>query len=311
MLTIGVNPGFYNTKYYAGDNNYGVFHSTYRDGFRDLDSDSIKLTVDGKDYSIGVTHKASYSVDLDKVSSKAFLLPLYAAIAKCMLHDIEEVNLITGLPLISFGSQQNIMQQQLQGQIVKVRLDNGPEKTIILKNVLVYPEAAGYYLLNKEIFEQEGSEVLIIDIGGLTVNTVQFQGKQVVNYNSYKDLGMYALYTKLAEQFKNLYKETFTVFDMERTVKRGELYIENKPMNQGKYLREQMQQHVTDIINIIQTDFPYKRLYKVWMGGGSTTLKDFIPNAAVSDNTIYDNAKIFYLTGVKKYGEEKNHIYAR
>lgn len=298
-MIIGANVGYGYTKF-CSNKGLGIFPSTYVQGSMALFDNNVQtINYRGIEYTVGITRKAQYRNTFDSTDDLAFLLPLYCTIARNMERETEETRIVTGLPISLYGKLKDDVTRQLRGSVVPVKY-NGLQRNIIIKDVLVFPEAAGYPLIHPEVFK--GADVLVIDIGTMTCDVAEFDcgngEPRIVQYKSYP-LGLYQLYTGLAKEVAVNLKEPFSTWDMEKITRQG--YVQyNGERREMNTIERHKENHLNNIMLEMRNDFPVNRLSKAWIGGGSSVLSDYIKEPVTKD-TVFDNAKIFYTVGVKKF----------
>ncbi len=285
-MIIGVDVGYTYTKT-AIKEGTDIFRSTAREGSLDINK-SITVEYQGKEYTIG--EKGSYSVDLNKTQDETFLLCLYTAIAKAMQYNSDNINLVTGLPVAYYSKQKQILRDSLEGREIYTKL-NGRHRVFKINHCLVFPQSAGLFTLYPELFEKD---LLIIDIGGMTVDVSYFEGLKLVKYATYP-MGMLKLYGEIIQMINSEHATNLELLDAEKVIQGME--IDGLKVNIEDIIRK----HTEDILRPIKLEFPYKTTQKHFIGGGAATLKKYLPGP-VREESIYDNARAFYRIGVEKYG---------
>jgi plasmid segregation protein ParM len=285
-VIIGVDVGYTYTKT-ATKEGENIFRSTVKEGSLDINK-SITIEYQGKEYTIG--EKGSYSVDLNKIQDETFQLCLYTAIAKAMQHNSDNINLVTGLPVAYYSKQKQILRDSLEGREIYAKL-NGRHRVFRINHCLIFPQSAGLFTLYPEMFQ---SDVLIIDIGGMTVDVSYFEGLKLIKYATYP-MGMLKLYGKIIQAINSEYAVNLELLDAEK-IMQG-LEIDGHKIDVEDIIRK----HTEEILRPIKLEFPYKTTKRVFIGGGAVTLQKHLPEE-VRKESIYGNAKAFYRIGVEKYG---------
>jgi plasmid segregation protein ParM len=285
-MIIGVDVGYTYTKT-ATKEGTDIFRSTIREGSLDINK-SIILEYQGREYTIG--EKGSYSVDLNKTQDETFQLCLYTAIAKAMIYNSDNINLVTGLPVAYYSKQKQILRDTLEEREIYTKL-NSRHKVFRINNCLVFPQSAGLFTLYPELFEKD---LLVTDIGGMTVDVSYFEGLKLVKYATYP-MGMMVLYGEIVQAINSEHAVNLELLDAEKIIKGME--IDGRRVNVDDIIRK----HTEDILRPIKLEFPYKTTNKIFIGGGSVSLSEYLPGP-VKEGSIYDNAKAFYKIGVEKYG---------
>lgn len=285
-MIIGVDVGYTYTKT-ATKEGTDIFRSTIKEGSLDINK-SITVEYQGKEYTIG--EKGSYSVDLNKTQDETFLLCLYTAIAKSMQYNSDNINLITGLPVAYYSKQKQILRGSLEGKDIFIKF-NSRHKVFTINKCLVFPQSAGLFTLYPEMFEKD---LIIIDIGGMTVDVSYFEGLKLFKYATYP-MGMMVLYGEIIQAINSEHATNLDLLDAEKVIQGME--IEGCKVN----VDDIIQKHTEDILRPVKLEFPYKTTKKVFVGGGAATLKEYLPGAS-REGSIFDNAKAFYKIGVEKFG---------
>jgi plasmid segregation protein ParM len=286
-MIIGVDVGYTYTKTATKDGE-DIFRSTAKEGSLDINK-SITIEFEGREFTIG--EKGSYSVDLNKTQDETFLLCLYTAIVKAMHYNSDEINLVTGLPVAFYSSQKQFLKDSLEGKDIFIKL-NGRHKIFTINRCLVFPQSAGLFTLYPELFEKD---VLVIDIGGMTVDVSYFEGLKLVKYATYP-MGMLKLYGEIIQVINSEYAVNLDILDAERIIQEG-IEIDGKMISIEQIIRK----HAEDILRPIKLEFPFKTTQKHFIGGGAAVLKEYLPGP-VREGSIFDNARAFYRIGVEKFG---------
>lgn len=285
-MIIGVDVGYTYTKI-ATREGIDIFMSTVHEGSLDINK-SITIEYQGREYTVG--EKGVYSVDLNKIQDETFLLCLYTAIAQSMKYNSDIVNLVTGLPVAYYSKQKHSLKNLLEGKDIFIKI-NGRQKIFTIVNCLVFPQSAGLFTLYPELFEKD---LLVIDIGGMTVDVSYFEGLKLVKYATYP-MGMLKLFGEIVQAVNSEYAVNLELLDAEKVIQGIE--IDGHKIN----IEDIVKKHTEEILRPIKLEFPYKTTKKTFIGGGAITLQKFLPEM-VRKESIYDNARAFYRIGVEKFG---------
>ena len=290
MLITSVDVGYTKTKSVS---RYGrrMFSSTIKEGAIDINK-SIVVETNGVEYTIG--EKGAFSVDLNKIQDPTFKTCLYTAILQHMQYNNEDINLVTGLPIAYYSKQKHCLIEELQGKEIFMKY-NGISKLFTINKCLVFPQSAGLFILYPELFK---GDVIVIDIGGMTVDVSYFEGLKLVKYATYP-MGMLKLYGKMIQEVNALYGLNLDILDAEKIIRNG-LCIED--MEVGYDVATALADHAEDLIRPIKLEFPYKTAQKINIGGGSDALKNYLSKGSIyPGNNIYANAEAFYAIGVSRF----------
>lgn len=286
-MIIGVDVGYTYTKTSTKDGE-DIFRSTVREGSFDINK-SITVEFGGKGYTIG--EKGSYSVDLNKTQDETFRLCLYTAIVQAMKYNTENINLVTGLPVAYYSQQKQILRDSLEGKDIFLK-HKEKHKVFTINRCLVFPQSAGLFTLYPDLFEKD---LLIIDIGGMTVDVSYFEGLKLVKYATYP-MGMMVLYGEIIQVINSKHAVNLELLDAEKVINAG-MEIEGYKIDIEDIIRK----HMEDILRPIKLEFPYKITKKNFIGGGAVVLQEYFCEP-VRKESIYDNARAFYQIGVEKFG---------
>ena len=301
MLIIGGDIGHTNTKTCIGlkQTDLDIFRSSVGEVNEDIlnKRKDIIITYKKQDYAIG-TNYGDYSVEDDKSKDEIFKLCLFTAVSRVMKNNrIENVSLVTGLPINYYKKYRNALIESLEGETIRIQYLK-QEKIMNFANVKPYPESAGIVILEKDKFR---GPRIIIDIGGSTVDVSYFEGTSLIKATSY-DLGMQKVYSKIAKYINEQYGTDYNVQAAERIVKSKNIVANDNEIefDSTRYLNA----HASEVLRRVKLDFPWKTSLKTFIGGGSVELKDFLPNGhKITYDNVFTNAKAFYWIGVGKYGK--------
>lgn len=299
MLIIGGDIGHKNAKtcFGHGTKDIDIFKSTVSE----VDMNVLEKRKDtiihfgGRDYTVGSEHGA-YSVEDNKSKDDVFELCLFTAISRIMQSTIADVSLVTGLPLNYYKRYRDALIESLEGRTIKLSINNA-DKIINFSNVKVYPESAGIVIIDQETFK---GPVIVIDIGGRTIDVSYFEDTNLVKTGSY-DLGMLTAYSTIVKYVNEHYPTDYSVLSAENIIKENKIIAEDKEMqfDTSRFLKA----HAAEILRRVKLDFPWKTSKKKFIGGGAVALKNYLPNGnSIKKSDIYVNARAFYEIGVIKYG---------
>lgn len=292
-MILGVDVGYSHTKVWSKDN-YFSFKSTIEEGSLDI-CNSIKVEFEGKEYTIG-ENNGIYDNELNKIDSINFKLCLYTAIAKAMKNDIEDIELVTGLPAQYYQAQKNDLIKELTNKKITIVL-NGKPKRFTITNVIVFPQSAGILILepNKLI-----GDTCIIDIGGFTVDISYFSNKKLRKLTTL-ELGMNVLANSLIEEIKFKYNIAYDILKADDILDSNVIVKNNVTINIEDTIDKVLKRHAKLIENRLKGISEYNISKHIFVGGGSLRLAKYF-NEELDKDTIYTNAKAFYEIGVEKFG---------
>lgn len=292
-MRISVDVGYNSTKH-LGAKGVDQFLSTVKERKSELEN-GIIVEYEGKEYIIGDINGYPSS-DANKINDSTFRLCLFTAIALNMTTATDtDVRVITGLPMQYFKHQKEDLVKSLEGLNVNLKL-NGKNKTFTITKVLVFPQSAGMFLTHKELLKDEA---LVIDIGGGTVDVSYFDNGEWKKGATYA-LGVNTLYDNILQSISKhgvSYNNRMKAIDI---IKNGYIHTDAGQVNVSQEIIEEFKERVKEIIETVKggfTEFP--RSKKVFIGGGSLLLQDYIPFDVI-DQAEYVNVKIFDRVGDAK-----------
>lgn len=292
-MILGVDVGYSHTKVYGKDLEFS-FKSTLEEGALDV-FNSIQIEFEGKEYTIGENSKSClYDNDMNKIDSVNFRLCLYTAIAKSMKNNTEEIQLVTGLPASYYKGQKEKLTNGLKNKKVTITL-NGEPKRFTITDIIVFPQSSGVLLLNPD---KLNGDVCVIDIGGYTVDLSYFNNKKLKKLETI-ELGMNVLAPEIVKVVRS-FGNPCDILKVDDILDSKEIVRDNKIINIEAKLDEELKKHAILIENRLNGIDEYKFSKHIFIGGGSYRMKKFLDDGVEKD-TIYINAKAFYLLGVNKF----------
>lgn len=268
---------------------------------RDYESypDAFKYTLINGEYTY--FEKGSFNLEYIK-TNKDYTAQVLYSISK-LHNDIDDIktNLTLLLPISEMKEQTKYI-ETLKKKTFEFTVKNSKKskKKVIIEDVLVLPEGYVSYFDLKD--EYKTSSIIIIEIGGRTINLVAMVNGEPKLLKTLK-IGVIDFYSKIREL--NSEKE-YNLEDIERLIKEGTIKITEK----------QLAEFTNDILNEIKI---YVRIehYKniCFTGGGAAliekTIKEKLPkNCFVLEDPVSSNirgalvaSKITW--GIKDGEEEK------
>lgn len=296
----GLDVGYSHTKIVTGAKGDKVdsFQSTVRIGEIDTNKNSTVIEFDGKKYTVG--EKGRLVMDTKKTFDINFEICIATALART--HNVEEleVNLVTGLPIGYYQSQKDELKDYLQNKELAFRYKD-KDRLFRIKGVEVFPQSAGLPILHPAEFEDK--TVLVIDIGGFTVDVSYFEDGDLVSFNSYP-LGVLIFRSELASAINAKFSTRYDKLDMERVIRNGIIVNEEVVPESEFDIKGFHEQHMQNILDHIKADFNYETVgSKTFVGGGAKAFKDYLPsNKSIKVDEVFANAKAFYEVGEQIFG---------
>ncbi|MCD3217849.1 ParM/StbA family protein [Clostridium botulinum C] len=293
-MILGIDVGYSHTKVWSKDN-YFSFKSSIEEGCLDVCS-SIQVEFEGNEYTIG-ENNGIYDNELNKIDSINFKLCLYTAIAKAMKNDVEDIELVTGLPAQYYQSQKDNLIKELTNKKITIVL-NGKPKRFTITNVIVFPQSAGILILEPQKLV---GDVCVVDIGGFTVDISYFSNKKLRKLSTL-ELGMNVLANSLVEAIKTNYSVSYDILKVDDILDSNVIVKNNVTINIEDTIDKVLKKHAKLIDNRLKGISEYNISKHIFTGGGSLRLAKYFSEELDKD-TIYTNAKAFYKIGVEKFGK--------
>lgn len=255
----------------------------YRENDIMLHDDKTLFEMDGQKWIIG--EKGNYSTDLMKSKHSNTKMLILLAIGLSYSDDYIVTDIVTGLPIGLYSTQKQMMKSMFHNTSHEVKI-NGMKKIIRIKNTEVFPEGAGAFYSQSDYLD-----ALIIDIGGLSIDTALFRNKKLIKYSTYS-MGIMKLYSKLANKINSDYDLSFTEWDMENVLKEG-LYIYGKPAELN--IDDLVIEHTKEILERLTLEYDIKSIKNILITGGpaewihSYFIQD-IPQIRLLNNNQFSNA---------------------
>lgn len=250
-----------------------------------LDNDKIILEIDGQKYIIG-DKQGNYSTDLMKSQHyNTKVLVLTSAGLSCPDEERIVVDIVTGLPIGLYSSQKEEMKEMFHNTFNEIKI-NGERKIIHIRNAEVFPEGAGAFYS-----QDEYEDALVIDLGGLSIDTALFQRKKLKKYSTYS-MGVIKLYSKLANRINSEHDLSYTEWDMEEILQDG-LFIYGKQVDMK--IDDIAIEHTKEIIERLSLEYDLKSTRNILLTGGpSQWLSKYfeldMPQLKVMDGNQFNNA---------------------
>lgn len=277
--------GFDKGTTYTKDSNGFIIKSTVKEiGEHEviLDNKNI-LEYNGKKHIIG--EAGGYSTDLMKSEHENTLLLFLATMGLSNTDDYIEENIVTGLPIAHYSKQKGKMKELFKpGELHRITI-NGRKKTIKVKNIEVFPEGAGAF------YSQDLKDGLIIDIGGLSIDLVEFKGGKMGHYSTYS-AGIMKLYSKIANKLNSDYDLSLQEWDIEEVLSIGLfIYGQRVDLKIDGIIKE----YVKDIMARIKLEYDLKVIKNVLLAGGGSNilgmyLKPYMPQLLPINSPQFANA---------------------
>lgn len=297
-IIMGIDVGYSHVKTVTSKGK-DVFRSTVKDGVIDLNPQSIVIEYEGEKKTIG--ERGVMTIEEDKINDPVFEPLLVTAILRSADERLTNisVNLVTGLPIAWYPKQKDRLKDFLQNKQITVGY-KGKDRNIHIKDCLIFPQSAGLALTNPKDFE-DGRTNLVIDIGGLTVDVSYYEGRRLVQFDSWQ-LGMLKFYDKVRTAINADFNVEVDDQDVERFIEENAVTYKQK--QHAFDFDKHFKAHMNDVVQKVKKAFPWDIVHKIhFVGGGSLRFQDYIPvNDGFDGDKIQSNAEAFYNVGVQKFG---------
>lgn len=269
---LAVDLGNWNTKT-PKDVIFESRYSTVKDE-NNIGENIIKF--DGKEFFM---EKGTFDKEYNK-ANKDYMPNLLYAIASSY-PDLKnfEIDLALGLPLAQL-KEKDKLKRELENKTFEFKF-NDKDITVKIGKIGIAPEGfSSIYTLSKE---ERKKDLLLIDIGGRTINVLEFyenkaQKKETLGY------GIVKLYQALKDAHG---EDDYTLEEMRRIVNGG--FLKKDVVDSHK------KQFVQDLSNDLKVNFKAKVFNVVFTGGGSSVLeeelKDAFPKSYVLEDNLFSNVK--------------------
>lgn len=297
MKTLGIDMGNYAVKTSTKD----TFRSVYEEYEykHEIRNDDV-LLYNGKGYVIGKGAFDNTKIKSEKQNTiPLFLNAIYQSIGICR----EPLRIVVGLPLEHHKNKELIADiKNMYNGLFKFKYKSNNRIIDIeyfIKELYVFPEALGaFYSLNENMMDRD---VLLVDIGGGTVNIALFQDGEFDDSITIQE-GMNDIYRQIV--VKANFTNTGASFGMEdiiKFMKRGKIRWDGNIDNM-EYVPSILSKFANNIINEIKGSFPLYKSYDIILsGGGAFLLADYLSKHitfTIMDNNVFSNAIGFYNVGV-------------
>lgn len=270
----------------------------YRTDEIDFCQDKIITKYNGKTYVMG--EKGKTNTDLFKSKHEETKLMILTAIALSHPYKTNiRTHLITGLPIGRYGYERKEMNNLLQYTRNNI-IVNDIKYTIEIGRVETFPEGASsfYSLTDKD-------EGLVIDIGGLSIDTALFaKGDNLEKYSTYR-LGIMPLYREMANSIGSRESITLNEWGVEEIVKNG-LFIDGK--EKGLNIDIIIDSYIEQIIQALGFDYNIPVIKNIYLTGGGSELlypymKKHIDRIVLMNNPQFTNVLSYQILGEVLFAE--------
>lgn len=271
----------------------------YQDNELDFSQDKIIVKHNNKQYVIGEEGKTN--TDLFKSQQEETKLLILVAIALSNPTEIkQQTDLITGLPIARIGYEKDDMKKLFQYTHNNIII-NERKYNIEINKTEIFPEGASsfYYL-------QDANNGLIIDIGGLTIDTSLFEKDKILTeYATYR-MGVMPLYREIANYIGSKYSLTLNEWSIQDILKNG-LSIDGEKVELD--VSNIINSYIQKIIQALEFNYNIPAIKNIFLTGGGGIflypyIKKTIPRIQLMDNAEFTNVLTYQLLGEVLFNEE-------
>lgn len=290
-MILGVDLGNWNVKTSEGD----IFPSRYTATENILGATGDVLEYEGIKYYI---KEGKLENNYDKANKETNIILFLYSLA---IQRDRYFKVVVGLPVLAYkNSKETFRDKLLENKIYKLNL-NGKEKTIVIEEVIVFPEGVGAYFNIKN----RAKNAVIMDIGGGTTNIVSFKNGKLDKCTTIAK-GMIELYNRIRDYLNSKYTLKLELEDIESILKEG-LKVDGEEVN-WSFIKLITDNFTSDLMNELR-NFEIRTSTVYLNGGGSkllkTTLKNKIPGLFLVEDYLFANAKGFKDVGVARWKERE------
>lgn len=290
-MLLGVDLGNWNVKTSEGD----IFPSRYTLVENILGATGDVLEYEGIKYYI---KEGKLENNYDKANKETNMILFLYSLA---IQSDYKFKVVVGLPVLAYKNNKEFFKGKLlESKLYNVKL-NGMEKTLIIEDIIIFPEGAGAYFNIKN----RPKNVVIIDIGGGTTNIVSFKNGRLDKCTTLGN-GMIELYNRIRDYLNSKYTLKMELEDIESILKEG-LKVDGEDVN-WSFIKPIINNFINDLMNELR-NFEIRTSTVYLSGGGSkllkSSLKNKIPGLVLVEDYLFANAKGFKNVGVSKWRERE------
>ena len=287
-MILGIDLGNWNVKTSEGN----IFPSRYTTIENILGATGDVLEYEGVKYYL---REGKLENNYDKANKETNIILFLYALA---LQKDRYFKVVVGLPALTYKSNRDAFKEKLlENKVYNLKI-NGIEKTIIIEDLIVFPEGAGsYYSLS-----QRTKNAVIVDIGGGTTNIVSFKNGKLDKCTTLGK-GMIELYNNVREYLNSTYTLKLELEDIEVIMREG-LRVDGNEISFA-FIKPIIDSFVKDLMNELR-NYPIRTSKVLLTGGGSKLLRGPLSKIAgleVIEDYLFSNAKGFKRVGEAKWKE--------
>jgi hypothetical protein len=215
------------------------------------------MQINGKGYVFG--ESGDFTLDMAKGEDINTKLLIYVAIVMSKPKPKEKVDLVVGLPFGQYTAQKDTLVELLESSKPIAYKYDKTESQFSLNQIQVFPEGAGVFY-SQNTAKYEGRKVMVVDIGGVSVDVAVFKNRKLDSFSSYP-LGVMKLFSKMSTEINNLHKTEYTEWDMDTILKDG-LVVDGKNIR-NDFLDEFKLDHSKAIFQKIKREYDIRSMDEV------------------------------------------------
>lgn len=299
---LGLDNGFRFTK----TSERVRFESTIMKGEDIFNEDTLQVKIRENNYVVGDPN-GEYISDSDKLKTEENKenLRVCTLTSIGMSYPTEafiDVRLVVGVPVAFYKKQKDEFKELMMSFSDKIFINKiGFEQTIVIKDVLVYPQSAGLLFKKVQTNPKVKTETsLVIDIGGGTWDVSLFKGLRFIEGQTFK-AGMLILHGKIAQFINSNYYTTYKKGDIYDLLQRG-YFTANGTRNSMDVTKEVCEKFIKTVADDIKDQFHPEDVDNICLiGGGADEVEPYldkhIDNIRLEDDAQFINADCFELMG--------------
>lgn len=271
------------------------FKSTIREyNSKELNFDQDKIIIEflNKQYVIGENGRTN--TNLFKSQQEETKLLILTSIALSYPKErYLKAHLTTGLPIGRVGYEKENMKKLFQYTSNRITVNSYPY-IIDIGRTEIFPESASSFYLLKNI-----DNCLIVDIGGLSIDTALYaKGKKLSKYSTYR-LGIMPLYREIANYIGSKYSLTLDEWLVHDILIDG-LSIDGKKVDLD--ISKIVNNYLRKIIQALEFDYNIPSIQNIFLTGGGgiflySYIKELIPRVQLMENSRFTNVLTYKLLG--------------